>query len=198
MALLDRFWVLGDGPLAFWTDSASTLRGQIDQHVLRNPGDWSAEDLFDELGAIDTAGDARFARFLEGLASAGVVPDEDAQRRVVASVNSRLHAAGAELRETGQDGGYLLFTVVSTRAVSGQPKNLIFASQARPDIRIIDVINNDNEILSDPDEVLVYDRPTHKGVLWRDLKVRRILLPQRASQAVSTSPGGCRWSAYVN
>jgi hypothetical protein len=50
--------------------------------VLRKP-DWAAEQLFDELGAIDSAGDARFARFLESLASAAVVPDEDAQRRVV-------------------------------------------------------------------------------------------------------------------
>jgi hypothetical protein len=171
MALLDRLWVLGgDDPLAFWGDSASSLRGQIDQHVLRNPGDWSAEVLFDELGAIDSAGDARFARFLEGLASAGVVPDEDAQRRVVAAVNPHLRAAGAELRETGEDGGYPVFTVTSTRAARGRPKNLIFASPAKPDIRITDAIDNDIEIVSGAGEVLVYDRPTHEGVLWGDLQ----------------------------
>ena len=45
------------------------LRGRIEQHVLRNPGDWTAEDLFEHLGAFD-AGDARFGRFLEGLVSA--------------------------------------------------------------------------------------------------------------------------------
>ena len=170
MALLDRLWVLGGDPFAFLAGGAASLRGQIEQHVLRNPGDWSAEYLFDKLGAIDSAGDARFARFLEGLASASVVPDEDAQRRVVAAVNPHLRVIGAELRETGQDGGYPVFTVTSARAAPGQPKYLIFASQARPDIRIADVISSDIEILSDPDKVLAYDRPTHEGVLWRDLQ----------------------------
>ena len=172
MALLDRLWVLGGDDLfalAFGSNESS-LRGRIEQHVLRNPGDWSAEYLFDELGAIDEAGDARFARFLEGLASADVVPDADAQRRVVDAVNPQLRAAGAELRETGEDGGYPVFTVTSTRAASGRPKNLIFASTARPDIRIVDAINNDIEILSDPGKFLVYDRPTQEGVLWRDLQ----------------------------
>lgn len=169
MALLERPWVLGDDPLAFFADSVSSLRKQISQHVLDNP-DWSAEQLFDELGAIDSADDARFARFLEGLASPSVVPDEDAQRRVAAAVNPHLCAAGAELRETGEDGGYPVFTVISTRAAGGQPKNLIFASRVKPDIRIIDAINNDIEIVTSAGDVLVYDRPTHQGVLWRDLQ----------------------------
>ena len=78
IALLERLWVLGDDPLAFFADivfadSVSSLRKQIRQHVLGNP-DWSAERLFDELGAIDSADDARFVRFLEGLASPSVVP----------------------------------------------------------------------------------------------------------------------------
>jgi hypothetical protein len=66
-ALLDCLWVLG-APLDTWT-GGSSLRGQIDRHVFRNPGDWSAEDLFEALGAFE-AGDARFGKFLEGLASA--------------------------------------------------------------------------------------------------------------------------------
>jgi hypothetical protein len=151
------------------TDSASSLRKQIGQHVLRNP-DWPAEQLFDELGAIDSAGDARFAKFLEGLASADVVPDEDTRRRVVAAVNPHLRAARAELRETGEDGGYPVFTVVPTRVSRGRPKNLIFASQAKPDIRITDAIDNEIEIVTNAENVLVYDRPTHEGVLWRDLQ----------------------------
>ena len=170
MGLLDRLWVL-DTEFDPWSDdeSSRSLRKRIDRHVLRNP-DWSAEQLLDELGAIDTASDGRFTRFLEGLASADVVPDEDMQRRIVAAVNPHLRTAGCELRETGEDGGYPVFTVVSTRAARGRPKNLIFASQAKPDIRIIDAINNDIEIVSNVEDVLVYDRPTHDGVLWRDLQ----------------------------
>ena len=64
-----------------------SLRRRIEQCVIRNPGDWAADDLFDALGAIDGASDARFGLFLEGLASSGVVPYEPAQRRVAATAN---------------------------------------------------------------------------------------------------------------
>ncbi len=115
MALPDRLWVLG-APLDPWSDGSSGLRARIDRHVFRNPGDWSAEDLFEELGAFE-AGDARFGKFLEGLACADVIPDEPAQRRVAAAVNPHLRSAGAELGETGTDGGYPVFSVISTRPV---------------------------------------------------------------------------------
>jgi hypothetical protein len=115
MSLLDRLWVL-DTEFDPWGDgeSSQSLRKRIDRRVLRNP-DWSAEQLLDELDAIDAEADGRFARLLEGLASADVVPDEDTQQRV-AAVNPHLRAAGCELRETGEGGGYPVFTVVSTRA----------------------------------------------------------------------------------
>jgi very-short-patch-repair endonuclease len=170
MALLDRLWVLGS-PLDPWTDPSSSLRARIDRHVFRNPGDWSTEDLCEELGAFE-AGDARFGKFLEGLASAEVIPDEPAQRRVVAAANRHLLSAGAELRETGTDGGYPVFSVVSTRVARARaPKNLIFASPEKPDIRFIDAIDNDIEIVSNADRALVYDRPIAVGGLrWRDLQ----------------------------
>jgi very-short-patch-repair endonuclease len=173
MALLDSLWVLGTGldfdPWAGDDPQYWSLRRQIDQWVIRNR-DWTAEDLFDALGAIDEASDMRFALFLEGLASSGVVPDEPAQRRVAAAVNRHLHPAGAELRETGADGGYPVFSIVSTRAGRArQPKNVIFASRAKPDIRFRDAIDNDIEIVGNADDVLVYDRPIAAGILWGDL-----------------------------
>jgi len=170
MALLDRLWVLGS-PMDPWTAPSSSLRERIDRHVFRFPGDWSAEELFEELGAFE-AGDARFGKFLEGLASADVIPDEPAQRRIVAAVNRHLLPAGAELRETGTDGGYPVFSVVSTRmARTRTPKNLIFASPDKPDIRFTDAIDNDIEIVADADKVLVYDRPiAASGLRWRDLQ----------------------------
>lgn len=142
IALLETLWVLGD-PLDLFTGGSTGLRGQIERHVLRNPGDWSAEDLFEQLGAFEAA-NARFARFLEGLASANVIPDEPAQRGIVAVVNPHLLAVGAELRETGSNGGYPVFSVVPAgSARSWRPKNLIFASLAKPDIRLRDAIDND-------------------------------------------------------
>jgi AbiJ N-terminal domain 3 len=143
---------------------------RIERHVFRNPGDWSAEDLFEQLGAFE-AGDARFGKFLEGLASAEVIPDESVQRRVVGTVNPRLRLAGAELRETGTDGGYPVFSVVSTQAARARrPRNLISASLAKPDIRFANAVDNDIEIVGNADEVLVYDRPIGgDGIRWRDL-----------------------------
>jgi hypothetical protein len=171
MALLDSLWVLDDNTLDFLTGASAGLRGQIERHVLRSPGDWSAENLLEQLGAFE-AGDARFARFLEGLVSADVIPDEPEQRRVVGVVNPHLREAGAELTETGTDGGYPVFSVVAAGSVRNwRPKNLIFASLAKPDIRLRDAIDNHLEIVGNADKVLVYDRPIGAdGILWRDLQ----------------------------
>lgn len=79
------------------------LRAEIQQHVHRNPEDWRAETLFDQLGAYE-ASDQRFALFLEGLASADVRLDEVAQRHFVGCVNEPLRGCGVELRETGSEG----------------------------------------------------------------------------------------------
>jgi very-short-patch-repair endonuclease len=172
-ALLGRLWVLDDDdPLGFlMTRTATGLGARIERHVFRNPGDWSTEDLFEQLGAFD-ASNARFTRFLEGLVSAEVSPDEPAQRHVVDIVNLHLRSVRAELRETGADGGYPVFSVVSTQSArTRRPKNLIFASLAKPDIRFRDAIDNDIEILGNADNVLVYDRPiAGDGIRWRDLQ----------------------------
>lgn len=167
--LLDSLWVLDDDPLGVIFGSRRSLREEIAQHVYRN-SDWLAEELFERLGAFD-ASDKRFALFLEGLASADVVPDVEAQRRFVAVVNSYLDRVGVELRETGDDGGYPTFSLVSARSSRGRPKNLIFASIKKPDIRFSDAIDNDIEIVGNADSVLVYDRPIGPdGLLWRDLQ----------------------------
>jgi len=139
-ALLSRLWVLGSDSLSFFTGVDTSLRANIEQHVYRNPGDWTTEDLFEQLGVFD-ASNMRFAMFLEGLVSADVIPDEPAQRRIVNTVNPHLRSVGAELRETGIDGGYPIFSVVSTQSArTGQPLNVIFASKTKPDIRFLDAI----------------------------------------------------------
>ena len=171
MALLESLWDVNDSQLGFLARDLTSLRGQIEQHVLRNPGDWTTEDLFEHLGAFD-AGDARFRRLIEGLVSAGLIPDEPAQRAIANVINPRLREAGLELRETGSDGGYPVFSVVPvSAALHRQPKNLVFASQVKPDIRISDAISNDIEIVENADKVLVYDRPIGSdGLRWRDLQ----------------------------
>jgi very-short-patch-repair endonuclease len=54
----------------------------------------------------------------------------------------------------------------------GRPKNLIFASAVKPDLRFRDAVNNDIEIVTNADKVLVYDRPIGaEGLRWSDLQL---------------------------
>ncbi|WP_159275762.1 AbiJ-related protein [Variovorax boronicumulans] len=171
-ALLDQLWILDTDPWAgMFGNSRTNLRQEIQQHVHRNRGDWSTESLFDKLGAY-TASTGRFVRFLEGLASSDIRPDEAAQRHFVATVNTALRKCAAELRECDTDGGYPVFSLVATHtAAAGRPKNLIFASSIKPDLRFRDAVNNDIEIVTNADKVLVYDRPIGMdGLLWSDLQ----------------------------
>jgi hypothetical protein len=54
---------------------------------------------------------------------------------------------------------------------SGRVKNIIFGSLSKPDLRLSNAVTNDIEIVSNPDDVLVYDRPIlRQGLRWRDLQ----------------------------
>ncbi|MFE5108294.1 hypothetical protein [Streptomyces sp. NPDC056663] len=209
LQLLDRLWITEEPGISL--DHLLngmrqvTLTDRIKRHVFRNPGDWSAEDLFENLRAFD-AGDARFARFLEGLVSGDVLLDEHLQQTTVSTINGHLQAAGIELQHTGSDGGYPVFTLLSTRLQGNRrPKNIIFASLAKPDIRFQSSLDNDIEIVGGrPDATLVYDReiPT-AGLRWRDLhswwqatrkfsneKDARVDLYQRLLKSLPTSSPG--------
>ncbi|MFJ1597245.1 hypothetical protein [Streptomyces sp. NPDC088261] len=179
MQLLDYFWITtGSGPSLddlLNGMRAVTLGDQIERHVFRNPGDWSAEDLFDKLGAFE-AGDARFARFLQGLVSADVLFDEDLQRMTVSTINKHLRCRARELRQTGDDGGYPGFTLVATRLHGNRrPKNIIFGTRTKPDIRFRSSVDNDNDndieiVGGNRDDILVYDQEIpSEGLRWRDL-----------------------------
>jgi hypothetical protein len=170
--LLERLWVIDD-PFNDFLDPGrlSGLRREIHQHIFKNPDDWSAECVFERLGAFD-ASNGRFKLFIEGLASARVRPDIDSQHRFVMRVNDVIRASGVELRETETEGGYPVYQLVwVSRGLQGKPKNIIFASPFKPDLRFRDALNNDIEIVSNAEAVLVYDRPiAADGLCWRDLQ----------------------------
>lgn len=167
--LLATLFDLGRGDLFFGFEDTS-LGGQIERHFYNND-DWTVEQLFDELGAIDNASDRRFGLFLEGIVSGNTVPDEDGQRQLVEAINPPLTAVGLELRETGNIDGYPTFDLVSTGTRSGRPKQLIFGSPEKPDLRLIDVIDSDVEVVDPNGKVLVYDRKIGPaGLRWRDLQ----------------------------
>lgn len=168
--LIGTFVVPGELADPRWFPRGSGLRGEVERYVYDNPGDWRTEELFERIGAMDCP-DRRFCVFLERLVSWRVRPDEAAQRALVATINVTLQAASVELRETAADQGYPVFTVVRLTASSlGRPKTLIFASTAKPGLRVSDVIDNEIEIFANADEVLVYDLPIHpSGLAWSEL-----------------------------
>lgn len=164
---LDAFAFLGVQVASTPMDKRSNLERQRAGHA-----DWTVDGLFDELGAYSCC-DRRFCLFLEGLVCHVVRPDVASLRTVAAKMNTVLRGGGAELREIGEVGGYPLFSVVSLgRGVGGAPKNLIFASQCKPDIRVSDAINNDIRLVgNERNDWLVYDRPIPSdGLHWSHLQ----------------------------
>ena len=116
-------------------------------------------------------------------------PDESSQRAFVEAVNRAVQSIGIELREVETDGGFPVFRFTETRKRAGAAKNLIFASQVKPDLRFLDAINNDIEIVSSADKVLVYDRPIQRqGLRWKDLQTwwqeQNSLTPEQAKQTL--------------
>jgi very-short-patch-repair endonuclease len=168
-SLLATLFDLGSRDLFFGLEDTS-LGGQIDRHFFRND-DWTVEQLFDELGAIDRASDRRFGLFLESIVSSSTVPNEDSQRRLVEAINPPLIGIGLELRETENIDGYPVFLLVVVGARSSRPKQLIFGSPDKPDLRLIDVIDSDVQMVDPTGKILFYDRPIGSaGLRWCDLQ----------------------------
>ncbi|MEU5900207.1 hypothetical protein [Streptomyces venezuelae] len=172
MDLLASLWVLDDDGAGGFGGPERTLAAEIARHMLRFK-DWDAERLFEELGCF-TAPHHRFGRFLEGLASPATLPDEPAQRRFVAMANEHLRPIGAQLEEVGEEEGYPLFELVAAgQAGARRPRQVVFATLRKPDIRISSVLDGDLEILDQAerdDDLLVYDRVVgNEGLRWRDL-----------------------------
>ncbi|MFN3149851.1 hypothetical protein [Bremerella sp.] len=161
---------VSDGIEAIFGSSGPSLKDEIARHVHRNPGDWDVEYLFDRLGALSCTS-TRFARFLEGLVGPDVMPDEPSQRQFVERMNPILAKCGLEFREVDERDGYPVFLLAETGSSTARPKNLIFASPVKPDLRFRDAVNNDIEIVTNADKVLVYDRPiSTDGIRWCDLQ----------------------------
>lgn len=154
----------------FFGSRGQSLRDQVARHMDHNPGDWSVEQLFGEIGAFECSR-ARFGALLE-QAVHPLSRSGDEQTKTVAALNRVLARDGYELAQDGEISGHPLFSFRSlVRGVSGRPKNLIFASRGpKPEIGFADAINNDIVILSGEESCLVYDRPIGaSGLLWSEL-----------------------------
>jgi very-short-patch-repair endonuclease len=147
-----------------------TLEERIDRHMLRNPGDWSVEDLFGYIGAF-TCSRARFVSLIQDalhpLARRG-----DEQSDIATKVRTVLMRDGYECAVIGEESGYPIYQIRRlSRGVHGAAKNLIFASVGpKPEIGFADAINNDIVVLSNEDSCLIYDRSIRRdGLLWSEL-----------------------------
>ena len=168
--MIERYFPLSTPIEDFLGSSGRGLREQIAQHMDRNPGDWTVEHLFGEIGAFDCSR-ARFGALLEEAVHPLSRSGEE-QSQTVAALNKVLSRDGYELAQEGELSGHPIFAFRSlVRGVGGRPKNLIFASRGpKPEIGFADAINNDIVILSGEESCLVYDRPiSSNGLLWSEL-----------------------------
>ena len=168
--VVGRYFVLSTPFEDFLESRGQSLRDQIDRHMDRNPGDWTVDQLFGEIGAFDCS-NARFGALLEEavhpLSRSG-----DDQAGTVIALNKILARDGYELVQEGELSGHPIFGFRPVvRGVGGRPKNLIFASRGpKPEIGFADAINNDIVILSGEESCLIYDRPIGaSGLLWSEL-----------------------------
>jgi len=120
--LLERLWITNDDPLAS-SMSNSFVRKSIGMFIVTQ--ETGRRDLFDRLGAfsvqIADLPCSSKTRFLGGA------PDEAGPTPLRTGCKRTSSECGVELRETIR-GRYPVFTIVSTGAPLGRPKNLIFAS----------------------------------------------------------------------
>lgn len=168
--MVERYFPLSTPIEDFLGSRGRSLRDQIARHMDHNPGDWSVEHLFGEIGAFDCSR-ARFGALLEEavhpLSRSG-----EQQLQAVAALNKILARDGYELAQESEQSGHPIFVFRPiVRGVGGRPKNLIFASRGpKPEIGFADAINNDIVILSGEESCLVYDRPIgSNGLLWSEL-----------------------------
>lgn len=148
------------------------LEENIQQHYIRNPEDWSNEDLLTHCGAMSCS-QTRFYSLLEKVLDPMARRDAE-QYELAEALTLALKRDGFIVQQVAAQSGYPVFGVTRVQAgVAGPMKNVIFASVgAKPELVFRDAVNNDVEIVRNADKVLVYDRPlpTSGMLLWRDLQ----------------------------
>jgi hypothetical protein len=92
--------------------------------------------------------------------------------KAVEQLNLQFEQDGLQVRMV--EGRYQVIELAAVQGagrVKGAPKNLIFASTGpKPDVVLVDAINNDIKIVKNAEFCLVYERPISKsGLKWGDL-----------------------------
>jgi len=87
LELVSRYFVIADPWEDAFGGTGKSLRDRIDRHMVRNPGDWSVEFLFGEIGAFDCSR-ARFAALLQETVHPLARSGEEQRETVVTSWRS--------------------------------------------------------------------------------------------------------------
>lgn len=117
-------WVYGDG----WP------YGDDNAPYVDNP---KYDILIERLALLDLS-ERRFFSVLEAFANPPARFPENGQQEFVDALNQHLRRDKLELRQVNEASGYPIFGLTSfaaTRGVAGRPKNIIFASSTKPDLR---------------------------------------------------------------
>ena len=176
MEVVGKYFALSTPLEDLLGSNGKSLGDKIERHMDQNPGDWSVEFMFNQIGALDCSR-ARFAKLLEEavhpLSRAG-----KEQLQTVAALNEILSRDGYELAQESELSGHPVYSFRPVaRGVGGQPKNLIFASRGpKPEIGFADAINNDIVIIPE------------KRAAWSTTG----LLAQTAFSGRSSSLGGAK------
>lgn len=148
------------------------LEENIQQHYIRNPEDWSNEDLLIHCGATSCS-QTRFFALLEKVLDPMARRDAE-QNELADALTHALKRDGFVVQQVAAQSGYPIFGVARVQAgVAGAMKNIIFASIGeKPELVFRDAVNNDVQIVRNADKVLVFDRPlpTSGMLSWKDLR----------------------------
>ena len=150
--------------------SLRSLKDEVEQHCLRNPGDWSYSELLRNCGALECS-QGRFFQLIEALLHP-LARHGDEQKQLFERLDPILKVQGFALAIKAYESSHAIYEVQRLASgVAGSLKNLIFASIGeKPDIVLADAINNDVRITKHADKCLIYDRPlSSSGLKWVDL-----------------------------
>lgn len=158
----------------------TTAIDDIRQHMDRN-SDWEFERLFYDYLKFLEIDDQDFKYFLEQYVHPTVrrFRFDDEFRRIsfsnsecVSAINKYLTGDGFELKQTDSVGNMPIYGVLPLRqGVTGELKNIIFASKYKPEIVLSDALNNNVTIIRNADKCLVYDKKVgNNGITWKELQ----------------------------
>ena len=123
--------------------------------------DWDDHYLLYNYFDLIRCDDATFLRFLENCVHPIVRPDKDEINELLTVFNGILTRDGYVLKEVSRISTKLVYKGMRLKdGVQGKVKNLIFAAIGpKPEIVLIDSVNNDIQIVKNEHSCLVYDKP---------------------------------------